>query len=84
MLYNLATPINYSPVLVHKPIFRSTSHCTPVQWQIETTNGQVSINHAPWIGPIIELKLFCDTGIRSSFKHSNKAGCTSALLIRSS
>lgn len=46
MLYNLATPINYSPVLVHKPIFRSTPDCTPVQWQIEMTNRQVSINHS--------------------------------------
>jgi len=88
MLYNLATPINYSPVLVHKPIFRSTSDCTPVQWQIETTNGQVSINQSinqtPWISPIIEMKLFCGTGIRSSFKHNNKARCTAALLIHSS
>jgi len=75
MLYNLATPTNYSPVLAHKPILRSTSDCTPVQRQIETTNGQVSINqinHTPWIGPIMELKLFCGAGIRSSFKHSNK------------
>lgn len=47
MLYNLATPINYSPVLVHKPIFRSTLDCTPVQWQIETTKGRYqSINQS--------------------------------------
>jgi hypothetical protein len=46
MLYNLATPINYRPVLVHKPIFRSTSDCTPVQWEIDATNEQVSINQS--------------------------------------
>jgi hypothetical protein len=88
MLYNLATPINYRPVLVHKPIFRSTSDCTPVQWQTETTNGQVSINqsinHTPRIGLIIELKLFCGTEIRSFFKQSNRARCTAALLTHSS